>query len=543
MGAKRFTHWMRSTAIALVVVIVASLSISVVELVGQSNVASATTTAVPSVSVSGNELVNAAGQPVRLLGVNVTFTDASCVQGYGFPDPGTTAWAIASWDVNSVRVLLNEDCWLGINGVSSEYSGAAYQAAVEQFVTALNKAGILAILDLQFSAPGNFEATGQWAMPDADHSVTFWSQVASAFASNPSVIFDLFNEPSLGGTHPSGADWACWLNGCTSTADRTATGGATTSGITYTVAGVQQLLDAVRAAGATQPVMVGGLNWAGDPCGIADEGGNGGSCTWLTYEPVDPLHQLVASFHTYNWTSCKTLSCWNADLAPLAAIAPVVTGEFGEADCSTNYISQYITWADQHGISYLATSWQTPSVGATSCTASMGGSDPGNNLDLISNWTGAPSTIDPQGSWVHAHLMSEDVGSVDGAQYIGPPIVTSISPSSGSALGGTKVTITGTNFTGATAVHFGGVAVSFTVVSATQITAVAPALPAGTHGISVTTADGSSRGLQRRSVHCYGPHHHVDQPELRARLWGAPRSPSPGPTSPGRPPSTSAAWR
>ena len=41
--------------------------------------------------------------------------------------------------------------------------------------------------------------------------------------------------------------------------------------------------------------------------------------------------------------------------------------------------------------------------------------------------------------------------------------------------GGTSVTITGTNFTGATAVTFGGIAAtSFTVNSATQITAVAP---------------------------------------------------------------------
>src|SRR5262249_45887576 len=53
--------------------------------------------------------------------------------------------------------------------------------------------------------------------------------------------------------------------------------------------------------------------------------------------------------------------------------------------------------------------------------------------------------------------------------------------------------ITGSNFTGATAVSFGSsAATSFTVNSSTQITAVAPAGSAGTVNITVTTANGTS---------------------------------------------------
>lgn len=57
-----------------------------------------------------------------------------------------------------------------------------------------------------------------------------------------------------------------------------------------------------------------------------------------------------------------------------------------------------------------------------------------------------------------------------------PPTVSSIFPSTGTPAGGTTVTISGLNFTGATAVHFGSsAAASFTVVNASTITAVSPA--------------------------------------------------------------------
>jgi large repetitive protein len=78
--------------------------------------------------------------------------------------------------------------------------------------------------------------------------------------------------------------------------------------------------------------------------------------------------------------------------------------------------------------------------------------------------------------------------------YVAPaPTVTAITPNSGSTVGGTAVTLTGTNFTGATAVSFGGAAAtSFTVNSATSITATAPAGAAGTVNVAVTTPSGTS---------------------------------------------------
>ena len=67
------------------------------------------------------------------------------------------------------------------------------------------------------------------------------------------------------------------------------------------------------------------------------------------------------------------------------------------------------------------------------------------------------------------------------------PTVTAISPARGNTAGGTKVTITGTGFTGATVVTIGGVPASFTVISATTITAVTPARAAGSASVQVFT--------------------------------------------------------
>ena len=76
--------------------------------------------------------------------------------------------------------------------------------------------------------------------------------------------------------------------------------------------------------------------------------------------------------------------------------------------------------------------------------------------------------------------------------YAGTPTVTGVAPTSGPTAGGTSVTITGTNLTGATAVTFGATpAASFTVNSATSISAVSPA-GAGTVDVKVTTAGGTT---------------------------------------------------
>ncbi len=72
-----------------------------------------------------------------------------------------------------------------------------------------------------------------------------------------------------------------------------------------------------------------------------------------------------------------------------------------------------------------------------------------------------------------------------------PPVITGVSPNQGPAAGGTAITLTGTNLTGAGAVSVGGVATSsVTVVNDSTVTAVTSADTVGVKPILITTPNG-----------------------------------------------------
>jgi len=79
--------------------------------------------------------------------------------------------------------------------------------------------------------------------------------------------------------------------------------------------------------------------------------------------------------------------------------------------------------------------------------------------------------------------------------YVGIPAVTSVAPPTGPTVGGTGVTITGTDLIGATSVTFDGIAATgISVVSGTSITATTPGHVAGAVNVVVTTPNGTATG-------------------------------------------------
>jgi hypothetical protein len=125
------------------------------------------------------------------------------------------------------------------------------------------------------------------------------------------------------------------------------------------------------------------------------------------------------------------------------------------------------------------------------------------------------TVVAPTHTYAHAgtFTVTATVANTDGTTLVTtesvvvPPLaVTHISPSSGPMTGGTKVTVTGSGFTGATKVAFGKTAgKSLTVVNDTTLTVVSPAQAPGVYAIRVTTPAGTSPAVTADQYTAIGP--------------------------------------
>lgn len=333
--------------------------------------------------VVGNQLEDGSGHIIVPHGVDRMGTEYQCTKSatnaptdFDGPVDQASVSAMLTWDVNIVRVPLNEDCWLGINGFpANNHTAAQYQSDIVSWVNLLNSNGLIVILDLHWNNGGTNQSTGQEMMPDLDHAPAFWTSVANTFKNNSSVIFDLYNEPH-------DVSWSCWLNGST------APQSGDCSGVGFAVAGMQTLVNTVRATGATNVLMLGGLAWSND------------LSQWLANKPTDPDNNIAASAHIYNFNACSNSSCWDSQIAPVAAQVPVIAGEIGENDCASSFVDTLASWFDQHGIGYLAWTW--------TASGNCGGTPA-----LITDYTGTPTNY---GVGYKAHLIS-----LGGSQPTPPP--------------------------------------------------------------------------------------------------------------------------
>ncbi|MGA2283427.1 MAG: cellulase family glycosylhydrolase [Candidatus Dormibacteria bacterium] len=336
--------------------------------------------------VDGKRLVNSAGTSVVLHGADMSGTEFVCVQGWtddpfgGQPedDPATFA-AMKSWGITAVRIPLNEDCWLGINGV--HIGGNAYQQPIIKLVRDLEADGFYVILDLHWSAPGTQLAVTQNPAPDEDHSPAFWSGVAATFQHDPGVLFDLYNEPYFYSTWmaPGAPDpWTCLWTGCEMVTYVTG-GNPYQVNRNWKTAGFTQLTHDIRNAGASNVIMAAGEGWAQDMSG------------WLSSLPADMDPNTVASWHSYPGSGCGGPSCWDSTIAPIAAKYPVIIGETGDSSAGpVTYMNKLLPWADSHGIGYLAWTWNAW----------------GNPTDVLVTSMAAGTPTAGEGAYYRKHLQS-----------------------------------------------------------------------------------------------------------------------------------------
>ena len=255
--------------------------------------------------IVGTQIEDDRGHPVLLRGVNAACMEfTSDGQGHILDSVKT---AIEDWHANIIRLPLSQDRWFGKAPEQTD-GGVAYRALIAQIVDTIEKHNCYVILDLHWSDADQWgQHIGQHLMPD-ENSIAFWKDFAPVYANNPSVIFDLYNEPH-------DVPWITWLEGGpVSETDRR-------TGVSqwYYAAGMQDVLDTIRSTGAKNVVIAGGLNWAYDMKGFL----NG-------YQLRDPEgNGVIYSNHFYT-VKGETIAQWIRELETANKTIPVILSEFGD---------------------------------------------------------------------------------------------------------------------------------------------------------------------------------------------------------------------
>lgn len=261
-------------------------------------------------TVSGNTLLDPDGKPVWLQGLCID----SMEWGVGENMLWSTHVALDAWKANAVRLPVSADFWFGRGKYQKPGSEEAYRQTVDKIVRLIAAKGGYVALDLHvFGAP-------------TEAHRAFWKDAAVRYKDNPAVLYELFNEPH-------GISWEIWRDGgslsgpTNKNTDVNANENTQVVGSDVSV-GMQGLVDAVRATGAKNVIIAGGLDWGYDLSRVAedmalnDRSGNG----------------IMYSAHIYPWKKD-----WQAKVLAAAAKYPIFIGEDGTPpDYSTfQFIPEY----------------------------------------------------------------------------------------------------------------------------------------------------------------------------------------------------------
>lgn len=276
----------------------------------------------PELYVARNHLVTAKGKRAWLQGV--------CVDSLEWSATGEhILWSIhvamKDWHANVIRLPVLNTYWFGQGQTAGTQE--QYRRLVDKAIRLVAGQGDYLIIDLhRFGHP-------------VPADIKFWRSVASRYKNNPAVIFELFNEPH-------GIGWNIWRNGgnvkkmgtkhaCHALVQEHIRAGGEVA------VGMQTLVDTVRATGAENILLAGGLDWSYDLRGILHgyalkdtSSGHGIAYTWHVYPWKDHwaasgVFAVAAKYPVFvtevgcplNWSSFKwVVSAWRfAKLGPKSA--------------------------------------------------------------------------------------------------------------------------------------------------------------------------------------------------------------------------------
>jgi len=260
----------------------------------------------------GHDLVRGDGSAVRLRGVMVPALERLSEQGRLRPELFRT---IAAAGANVVRLPVDPETWLS----DPEYVARFLDPAVRW----AGDAGLYAIVDLHMI--GNVETGAGQAMPASPAlplAEGFWSAVSAYFRAAPHTLFEVFNEPAgitADAWQPVAAD----------------------------------LVRTIRAGGAQQLVIVGGVDFASD-------------ASWVADSPIAD-DNVAYAVHVYPGTSVD----WGRSFGAIAARYPVLVTEWGFMDenpsrsqgylngSQATYGDRLMAFLNERGIGWVACWWDT----------------------------------------------------------------------------------------------------------------------------------------------------------------------------------------
>jgi hypothetical protein len=296
------------------------------------------------IKVAGSEFTDLSGNVLQLQGENVSGLEGLSPDMWdGFYNTAVATWTSikTAWGINIVRLPINEYDWRA-NSLSRR--GHAYRTIIEATVANITASGLYVVIDLHWAAPNAYTssacgsapgcADGQPGYLNTDNSPGFWTSVAMTFKNNPAVLFELFNEPFA----DNASKWDSGrldllLNGGTFTFwdQVSGQGNPVNTGVSFQVAGHQQLVTAIRNTGATNVILY--------SCPVWD----GAASQSLPVRPTDPLGQLAATVHYATGSNGDYSKILNANIPILITEYYSLASKGGYSWARSSHIG-YVMW-------------------------------------------------------------------------------------------------------------------------------------------------------------------------------------------------------
>lgn len=204
---------------------------------------------------------------------------------------------------DAIRLQVSQ---FGLDPQDTLYS-RAYVQEVRSAIETARALGLAAIVSLQTEQPAG--RGGRCPLPDAG-TERVWNELAPMFASDPGVMFELYNEPGIAAT-PGG--WQQWQNGGPVMG---------LNGPVCEAVGMQALIETIRDDQADNVIIVPGLK--------GEQTLSGMPALLDPASPTDP--QLVYGIHYPSLTGGSAL--WDRQFGRQSATVPVIVTEWDQNSIS-----------------------------------------------------------------------------------------------------------------------------------------------------------------------------------------------------------------